>query len=694
MKQKKYKNWHVEIDNDQIAWLYFDRASSNVNTINPEVLDELSDLLTAAEKSTYSGIVIASAKSSGFIAGADIEQFTHFTKVEEALALIHKGQQVYNQLAALKIPTVAMVKGFCVGGGCELILACRYRVADDDPKTRIGLPEILLGIQPGWGGSVRLPRLIGALQAMDLILSGRTVAAKAAAQMGLVDVAVPERDLARAARYYILKQPKPHEASYLQALTNSALLRPLIAQLLLKKVKQKVSPEHYPAPFAVIENWKNVGIDNIEKALEVEAQSLARLAMTDTAHNLIRVFFLQDQLKGLAKGTDFKARHVHVIGAGTMGGDIAAWCALRGINVTLQDREPKFIAPAIKRATELFQKKLKSPRLVQQALDRLMPDVHGFGIKQADVIIEAIFENLEAKQKLFKAIEASCKPHAVLATNTSSIPLDEINTVMKKPERLIGIHFFNPVAMMQLVEVVQGKLSSEETVKHGIAFVRQIDKLPLPVKSYPGFLVNRVLMPYLMEAMLLLEENIPASVIDKAAVNFGMPMGPVQLADTVGLDVCLAVAKNLVAHFGGTVPQRLIDMVERGDLGRKTGKGFYTYKSGRIVKENGAMADIKTTDIADRLILRMINEAVACLREKVIADEDLLDAGMVFGTGFAPFRGGPMHYAHHVGLHDIVHQLKQFSQEYGERFTPDKGWDTLLQQPKIKTKSKIKQTEI
>lgn len=689
MKQKKYKNWRVEIDNDQIAWLYFDREGSNVNTINPEVLDELSHLLTTAEKSTYKGLVIASGKSKGFIAGADIEQFTHFTKPEEALGLIHHGQQVYNQLAALKIPTVAMVKGFCVGGGCELILACRYRVADDSQTTRIGLPEILLGIQPGWGGSVRLPRLIGALQAMDLILSGRTVAAKAAAQMGLVDAAVPERDLARAARHYILKQPKPHEASYFQALTNSAILRPLIAKLLTKKVKQKVSPEHYPAPFAVIENWKNVGVDNVEKALEVEAQSLARLAMTDTAHNLIRVFFLQDQLKGLAKGTDFKARHVHVIGAGTMGGDIAAWCALRGINVTLQDREPKFIAPAIKRATELFQKKLKSPRLLQQALDRLMPDVHGFGIKQADVIIEAIFENLEAKQKLFKEIEANCKPGAVLATNTSSIPLDEINSVMKKPERLIGIHFFNPVAMMQLVEVVQGKVSSEENIKHGIAFVRQIDKLPLPVKSYPGFLVNRVLMPYLMEAMVLLEENIPASVIDKAAVNFGMPMGPVQLVDTVGLDVCLAVAKNLAGHFGGTVPQRLIDMVEKGNLGRKSGKGFYVYKSGRIVKENGATEDIKTTDIADRLILRMINEAVACLREKVIADENLLDAGMVFGTGFAPFRGGPMHYAHHVGLQDIMHQLEQFSQEYGERFTPDKGWATLLQQPKIKTKPKV-----
>jgi 3-hydroxyacyl-CoA dehydrogenase/enoyl-CoA hydratase/3-hydroxybutyryl-CoA epimerase len=674
-KPNRYHHWQLKQE-ENLLWLYFDRKNKSANTINPQVLDELSAILAETAQQQIKGLIIASNKKSGFIAGADIEQFTQAKNSEAALAFIRKGQEVFNQLAALAIPTVAMIKGFCVGGGLELALACRYRIAEDSAKTRLGLPEVLLGIHPGWGGSVRLPRLIGAPQAMDLILTGRTVDTKTAVSIGFVDVAVPERHLERAARFYAQTSPRPHRATALQSLSNHSLIRPLIAKLLRNKVSQKARPEHYPAPYAAIANWEREGVDN-QHAFVVEAESVSKLVVSDSAQNLVRDFFLRDRLKGLSKDIQFAAQHVHVVGAGTMGGDIAAWCALRGLHVTLQDREPKFIAPAIKRAYELFKKKLKTPRAIQEAMDRLMPDPNGLGVAQADVIIEAIFENLEAKQNLFKLLEAHAKPSAILATNTSSIPLDDINKALQNPGRLIGIHFFNPVAMMQLVEVVQGDGTRTDTLNNAIAFVKQLDKLPLPVRSKPGFLVNRILMPYLMEAVTMVDEGIPARDIDHAAKQFGMPMGPIELADTVGLDVCLAVAKESLKHFGGTIPAHLEKLVSDAKLGRKTGEGFYHYKNNKPVKEKNHNIVVTTSDISDRLILRMLNESVACLREQVISDADLLDAGMIFGTGFAPFRGGPLHYAKTRGINNIVAQLEQFTAKYGARFTPDIEWEKL-----------------
>lgn len=670
---KTYENWKLEQDKDNILWLYIDRKNSSVNTLNAAVITEFEEIVTELEKDkNLKGVILASAKSSGFIAGADIEQFTKFKDEQEAYDLVRRVQIIFERWESLKIPTVAMIEGFCLGGGTELALSCRYRVAEDGPKTRIGLPEVMLGIHPGWGGTVRLPRLIGAPAAMDLILTGRTLSARAAAKLGVVDDAVPKRELKRAAIFFILKQPKPHQPTLLQRLTNAAFIRPLIAKQIYKTLRRKINRDHYPASYAVVDNWVKDGVYG-EQAYIDEAKSIAHYFLHPTSKNLVRVFFLQDRLKGLAKGTDFSPKHVHVIGAGTMGGDIAAWCALQGLHVTLQDREAKYIAPAIKRAYALYKEKLKVPREIQAAMDRLIPDPEGLGVSKADIIIEAIFENLEAKQKLFKELEQNTKPDAILATNTSSIPLDEINQVLKDPGRLVGIHFFNPVAKMKLVEVVQGAKTDPEVMKKAISFVRRIDRLPLPVKSSPGFLVNRVLMPYLMESMQLLEEGVPPEVIDRAAKKFGMPMGPVELADTVGLDVCLSVAKNLSQHFGGTVPARLEEMVKRGELGRKSGKGFYVYKNGKAIKSDSKMSH-ETPDIADRLIMRMLNEAQACLREGVVADADLLDAGMVYGTGFAPFRGGPMNYAKNHGYDAIYQKLEQLEQKYGERFKPDAGW--------------------
>lgn len=648
---KQYNHWRLEGDKDQVLWLAFDRQNASVNTINREVMEELSDILDTLAKSTdYKGVVIVSAKKQGFIAGADISQFGKFKNIEEGVDLLRQGQLIFDKIENLKMPTVALIDGFCLGGGLELALACRYRVAEEGAKTRLGLPEVKLGIHPGWGGTVRLPRLIGAPQAFNMILSGHTVSGKAAAKLGLVDAAVPKRHLVSAAKYYVLQSAKPRQSSKLNQIINNKIARTVLAAYLRKKLRAKASPEHYPAPFQVIDNWEQVGIYG-HAPMEKEAKTCGKLFFSETSENLVRIFFLQERLKGLAKESQFAPQHVHVIGAGTMGGDIAAWCALQGMRVTLQDREAKFIAPAIKRAYVLFKEKLKEPYLVQKAMDRLQPDITGLGIARADVIIEAIYENLAAKQALFKSLESQAKAQAILATNTSSILLDDINSVMLSPERLVGIHFFNPVAKMLLVEVVHGDRTDANVIESALVFARKIDRLPLPVKSSPGFLVNRVLMPYLLQSVEMLEEGIPAAVIDKAMTDFGMPMGPVALADTVGLDVCLSVATYLGKYSDTAVPARLTALVEQGKLGRKTGEGFYKYtKAGKQIKPKAEAYEKPLIAISDRLVLRMLDESFACLRENVVADGDLLDAGMIFGTGFAPFQGGPIRYAKTKGI--------------------------------------------
>lgn len=672
-----YKHWRLETDNENILWLYFDKQNATVNTIDPIVMDELSTILdTLANDITHKGVIIASVKTSGFIAGADIAEFNKFKDIPTAIELLKKGQAIFDKIEKLKMPSVAMIEGFCLGGGMELALSCRYRVAEEGPKTRLGLPEVKLGIHPGWGGTVRMLKLIGATQGLNLVLSGHTVSGKAAAKLGFVDVAVPKRHLVRAAKYYILNQPTPHRATWWQSLTHTKPIRTILANIMRKKLRAKANPAHYPAPFDVLDNWEQFGVEG-QAAFHQEAKTCGKLFFSETSRNLVRVFFLQEKLKGLAKESRFSPQYVHVIGAGTMGGDIAAWCALQGMQVTLQDREPKFIAPAIKRAYTLFKEKLKETHLIQKAIDRLSPDTDGYGIERADIIIEAIFEDLATKQALFKTIENKAKPQAILATNTSSIPLDEINTVLQRPERLVGIHYFNPVAKMQLVEVVKGEKTDPSVLEKAISFVRKIDRLPLPVKSSPGFLVNRILMPYLLESMSLLEEGVPAVVIDKAMIEFGMPMGPVTLADTVGLDICLSVAKNLSDYLNTPVPPRLTQMVASGKLGRKSGEGFYQYKNGKQVKPTDVTYDKPLEDISDRLVLRMLDEAFACLREGVVADSDLLDAGMIFGTGFAPFRGGPIHYAKSKGIHDLHQQFIKICQERGQEVETKTTWEEV-----------------
>jgi 3-hydroxyacyl-CoA dehydrogenase/enoyl-CoA hydratase/3-hydroxybutyryl-CoA epimerase len=411
-----------------------------------------------------------------------------------------------------------------------------------------------------------------------------------------------------------------------------------------------------------------------------EATNLAKLLSGDTAQNLIRVFFLQEQLKSQGGNSDFNPTRLHVVGGGIMGGDIAAWCALKGMRVTLQDREAKYLSNAMGRAHDLFKKKLKKPRLIQAAMDRLMPDPKGYGVSHADLVIEAIFEDAQAKQELFQELESKVRPDTLLATNTSSIPLETISESLKNPERLIGLHFFNPVAKMQLVEIVHGEGTDQELISQGAAFTRRIDRLPLPVKSSPGFLINRILMPYLLEAMNLISEGVSAPVIDKAATDFGMPMGPVELADRVGLDICLAVANKLAPFFNLAIPEQLEAMVKQNRLGAKTGSGFYRYNNGKASYEKDEESGNVPADITERLIFRLLNESAACLREQIVEDSDLLDAGVIFGTGFAPFHGGSMNYINSSGVEQQQQRLQQLQQRYGDRFQPDSGWEQI---PKV-----------
>jgi 3-hydroxyacyl-CoA dehydrogenase / enoyl-CoA hydratase / 3-hydroxybutyryl-CoA epimerase len=672
----KHKHWKLRRDADGIAWLCLDKADASTNVLSRDVMAELNDQLAALEQELpKKALVIYSGKKSGFIAGADIKEFTSLKDADEAYEMVRAGQHVMDRLESLSCPTIALMNGFALGGGLELALACRYRILNDDPKTVIGLPEVKLGIHPGFGGTVRSVRLAGPLKAMDLMLTGKNVRPKQARAMGLVDEIVPARHLERAARAMALNPPTPRLAPLKDRLMNAGPARKLLAAILEKQVAQKARRDHYPAPYAIIDLWKDYG-DKPALMMEKEARSIAALFCSDTSRNLVRVFLLQDKLKALGGSKKHAFRHVHVVGAGVMGGDIAAWCALRGMTVSLQDREPKYIAPVIKRARTLYEKKLREPRLVQAALDRLMPDVAGRGVTRADVVIEAIFEDAEAKKSLFRSLEPRMKPDAILATNTSSIRLEVLQEALENPERLVGLHFFNPVAMMPLVEVIHTPATPQAQIDKAIAFARKIDKLPLPCLSSPGFVVNRVLMPYMMEALLAGEDGVPMPLIDEAAKRFGMPMGPVELADTVGLDVALHVARILGAAYGIPIPERLVEMVEKKRLGRKTGRGFYDWKDGKAMKPSTKDAKAPQ-DLADRLILPMVNEAVAVWRDKVVQDLDMLDAGIIFGTGFAPFRGGPINFARARGVTEVVDALNRLAERYGERFVPDPGWKEL-----------------
>jgi len=670
-----YRNWRVTRDADNLAWAVLDKAGSSANTISPDVLEELDAILTTLEQNRPAGLVIRSAKASGFIAGADIGQFVGMTDEAEVAAGMTRAHVVADRLEALTIPAIAVVHGYCLGGGLEVALACHHRIGVEG--STYGFPEVQLGLHPGLGGTARLTRLIDPLEAMQLMLTGKTVVAKKAKALGIIDVVVPERHVEAAIQAALagkLSSPKP---TLKARVLDSAPARRILAQRMKAEADKQAPHANYPAPYALVELWEKHGGD-FEAMKREEIQSFARLMVTETSRNLVRVFFLRQKLQGLA-GRPPKIKHVHVIGAGAMGGDIAAWVAWRGLTVTLGDVKPEPLAGAIKRAAALYEKIGHGDKLrIRDALDRLIPDLKGAGIAHADIVIEAVPENLKLKHAIYAATEPKMKAGAILASNTSSIPFEELRTGLSKPGRLVGLHFFNPVSRMMLVEVIRHDQLDPEVEKTARAFAGMIDRLPAPARSAPGFIVNRALTPYLQEAMTMLDEGIAKETIDKAAENFGMPMGPVELADTVGLDICVDVAEMLKRELHWPMPDApdwLTKKVEAKKLGRKTGEGLYVWKGGHPVKD--LKASKPDADMADRLILPMLNTCVALLREGVTEDADVIDASMIFGSGFAPFRGGPLSYAKARGVGEIKARLVELAGKYGERFKPDEGWDAL-----------------
>ena len=645
IKNTKFKHWKLTTDIDNVLWLSIDREGESANSLSLEVLSELESIVNDLETNAPAGLVLQSGKPGSFIVGADVREFDDYDDADVASDGINQVHRLFNRIEALPFPKVVIIDGFCLGGGVELALTFDYRIASNVEHTRLGFPEIQLGIYPGFGGSARSVQQMGASNAMQIMLSSRNLRPKAARAMGLVDELVgPHGSLRWAARRAIKQGRKSKQPGQLTRLQNFGPVRTQLARMMRKKVAARANPEHYPAPFELIEAWERYG-DDPQRMMVEESERVGKLITGDTSKSLRRVFFLMERLKSIGKQTDINVRRVHVIGAGVMGGDIAAWCVLRGLDVTLQDRELKYIEPALKRAKSLFNKKLRDRNKVAGAISRLVPDVEGNGVSKADVIIEAIFEDVDAKRALFADIEPRMKTDAVLATNTSAIPLAEIASVLKKPERLIGIHFFNPVAKMPLVEIVYDEKTDATQVAKGAAFCSAISRFPLPVKSTPGFLVNRVLSGYMAKAMSMhLERGIPIEILDKAATSFGMPMGPVELADTVGLDVCMKVVTMLGGESTKKEAALLEEKVHAGELGRKSGKGFYVWEKGKPKRADSDTGHYALEEITETLMQPYFDACEAALADGIVEDADVLDAGMIFGTGFAPFRGGPLHY--------------------------------------------------
>jgi len=649
--------------------LSFDKQDSSVNALSQDSVRELAAELSFLSADPPAGLVIGSAKASGFIAGADISEFQQLENAAQAAAMSARGQDLCQQVADLPCPTVAALNGFALGGGLELALACDYRVAVKSFERCLGLPEVQLGIHPGFGGTVRAVRLLGAPMALDLMLSGRSVSPVEAKTMGLVDRVVDADSLYEAAAAILKEQPRLHRPRSYLRLLNLALVRPWVARSIRSRVRRRADPKHYPAPYAMIDLWQRYGARG-PGAYVAEANSIGELLVGSTAKNLVRVYFLRERLRNLAPKRDDVER-VHVIGAGVMGGDIASWCVVRGLAVTLQDRAMEYVEPAIERAKKFFKRRLRAPGDAAAAEERLTVDLDATQIGETDVVIEAIVEQLEPKQSLFRKVESEVSEHAILATNTSSIRIEEIAAAMVDPGRLVGLHFFNPVSHLPLVEVIRGAETNEAVLHRAMSFVTQIGKLPLPCRSEPGFVVNRILAPYMLEALRAHEEGFSLETIDKAAQNFGMPTGPVELADRVGLDITLQVTEIL----GTSAPELLRAKVKAGELGAKTGRGFYKFKNNRPQK--ASRYDRPSQDLQDRLILALVNEAMACFEDGVVDDLDLLDAGVIFGTGFAPFTGGPIHYVLERGIEDVIVRLESLAERFGARFKPRPGWRKL-----------------
>lgn len=643
---------HLQLDGSH-AVLTFDREGSSANLFDRPALVELSDKLDIlAAHPEVTGLLIRSAKPAIFIAGADLKVLSS-AEGDQLRELIELGQSAFRKLSKLHCTTVAAIHGACVGGGFELALACDWRIASDASVTKIGLPETNLGILPAWGGTTRLPRLIGLPAALPLILGGKILTAGAAKAKGVVDAVVPREHLESHAATCFARGKRPPK---LHLLYHNPVALPLVRWRAGKALMEKTRGL-YPGPIAALEVAANSCLGTIDAGLQREKEAVLRLARLPQTHQLLRLFFLQERAKKL-RVVDAEPRRVGrcaVIGAGVMGAGIACWLSSRGHEVVLRDVDDDALARGMRSIArnydEAAKRRVMSRTEAARGMDRILPSSAAVTLNRCDLVIEAAVERLDIKQKIFAELASISRVDTILATNTSALPVHELASVISNPERLVGLHFFNPVHRMQLVEVVRAGTTSDETLATAVAFVRSLGKLPVVVRDTPGFLVNRILMPYLVEAAALFEQGADPRTIDDAMLDFGMPMGPLRLLDEVGLDIGVHVAQTLAAAFPERmgVPDLLRTLVDQGHLGRKSGSGFYQYEGSRVTPNPAALGlqqrpGSTPGGIAARLADAMQQEARRCLDEKVAETADDIDLAMVLGTGYAPFRGGPLQY--------------------------------------------------
>ncbi len=630
-----FKHWHISKQSDGILTLSINVAEKSVNILTRQVIVELDSVLNFIEdEDGVKAVVLMSGKPQGFVYGADINEFESLKTDEMVIELLDEVHGIFNRLAGLSCPTVACIDGFALGGGLELALCCDAIIAADTPKTQAAFPEVKLGLMPGYGGTGRAYRRVGAEFLLEMMLTGRMVSAAEAAEKGLIDRLVETAaDFMTAAKAMI-------EKPAIKAAKKPENIADIINEATSKYLKN-IRPDHTPAPYAIIDHVAENAND--EAAMSAgEKLIFPALMGSDASDGLRRNYQLGDMVRKTAKG-DSKIRHVHVIGGGTMGGDIAAVAAMCGFEVSLSDLDPDAVKAAISRAEKLFERRLKTPEKIASALSRLAADEGGKGLAKADMIIEAVAENLNIKQDIFAAIEKLAKPDAIFASNTSSIPLEEIASALQNPSRLIGLHFFNPAAVLPLVEVIKSRYSDTEAIRRAMAFVGQLKKMPIGCQSAPGFLVNRALLPYINGAIAMMIDGMEADKIDQAMVDFGMPMGPIELADQIGLDVMRDASRPL------DCPQKVTDtlnaMIEKATLGRKTGQGFYPWDDKKAIRPRRFYKDSELKPLCAALLQPMIEQCRQAVNEGVVESPDHADAAMILGVGFPAFRGGVLHYA-------------------------------------------------
>ncbi len=682
-------NIQLSFGADGIATLTFDRPNSSANVFDVATLHELdAHLATLEARNDVKGLLLVSAKPKIFVAGADLNSFAGAT-VETLAGIVDLGHRVFTRLERLPFPSAAAINGVCLGGGCEVVLACDWRAGSLDKAMKIGLPETQLGILPAWGGSVRLPRLVGLPQALGVILTGKQLVAQQALKLGLVDdVAHPEYLVAAARKLLARGKRRPGSAP---GLMSSVALRPIVTMKARKDVLAKTRG-HYPAPLKALDVAVSALGQPLERGLALERAAFLELVATPQCRSLMSIFFLQERAKklkapGSADGTARPVQRVAVIGAGVMGAGIAQWTAARGYPTLLKDVAPGALAKGLKTAEKIFtdgvKKRKLTPAEATAGLDRITATAEDVPLAGVDLVIEAALEKLDVKQAIFRQLEARSGPDTILATNTSALSIDAIAGGLADPGRVVGIHFFNPVHRMQLVEIVRGPRTSPVALDTALTFVKAIGKLPVLVKDSPGFLVNRILLPYMVEAVRLFAEGVDAARLDRIMLDFGMPMGPARLSDEVGLDVAQHVAVDLQNRLAKPVPinDTLAKMIAKGWLGKKSGTGFYVFPKEKGAKEqpNPAVAFLQTSGqgraqddatLLDRMVLVMVNEAARCLEEGVVEAPEDVDFGMIFGTGWAPFRGGPLRYADARGVAEIVGQLQKLQNEVAPHFEP------------------------